>query len=196
MSDRYEIRDEIGKGGLGAVYKAFDTQLHREVAMKRVLTTEHATEEEVRAAADNLIAEAKTLSSLNHPNIVTVFDVGQDEKGGFVVMELLKGETLDETVERGVLTQDDFIEVVTQTMEALVQMASFPAPHHHRRSGAGNAGNPLRHSAKQTSPTTLGATRSAGSPARNCTSTRTASTRHCRNSPAIKVRPTPLAGVG
>ncbi|MCB1232549.1 MAG: protein kinase [Verrucomicrobiae bacterium] len=120
MSQRYEIREEIGKGGLGAVYKAFDTQLHREVAMKRVLTTEHASQEEVQAAADKLIAEAKTLSSLNHPNIVTVFDVGQDEKGGFVVMELLKGETLDETVSRGVLTQDDFIEIVYQTMEALI----------------------------------------------------------------------------
>ena len=120
MSQRYEIREEIGKGGLGAVYKAFDTQLHRDVAMKRVLTTEHATEEEVQVAADKLIAEAKTLSSLNHPNIVTVFDVGQDEKGGFVVMELLKGETLDETVARGVLTQDDFIEIVYQTMEALI----------------------------------------------------------------------------
>lgn len=120
MNQRYEIREEIGKGGLGAVYKAFDTQLHREVAMKRVLTTERASEEEVQAAASKLIAEAKTLSSLNHPNIVTVFDVGQDEKGGFVVMELLKGETLDETVARGVLTQDDFIEVVYQTMEALL----------------------------------------------------------------------------
>ena len=120
MSNRYEIRDEIGKGGLGAVYKAFDTQLQRDVAMKRVLTTEHATQEEVDAAAGKLIAEAQTLSSLNHPNIVTVFDVGQDEKGGFVVMELLNGETLDETVERGVLTQPDFIEVVIQTMEALI----------------------------------------------------------------------------
>ena len=120
MSQRYEIREQIGKGGLGAVYKAFDTQLHREVAMKRVLSTEHASEEEVKSAAEKLIAEAKTLSSLNHPNIVTVFDVGQDEKGGFVVMELLKGETLDETVSRGVLTQDDFIEIVYQTMEALI----------------------------------------------------------------------------
>lgn len=120
MSKRYEIREQIGKGGLGAVYKAFDTQLHREVAIKRVLSASQASEDEVKEAADKLIAEAQTLSSLNHPNIVTVFDVGQDDEGGFVVMELLKGETLDETVARGVLTQEDFTEVVYQTLEALI----------------------------------------------------------------------------
>lgn len=120
MSKRYQIREQVGKGGLGAVFKALDTQLQREVAIKRVLSTEQATEEEVKDAAAKLIAEAQTLSSLNHPNIVTVFDVGQDEEGGFVVMELLKGETLDETVARGVLTQEDFTEVVYQTMEALI----------------------------------------------------------------------------
>ena len=120
MSSRYEIREQIGKGGLGAVYKAFDTQLQREVAMKRVLSPDQATEEEVKEAASKLIAEAQTLSTLNHPNIITVFDVGQDDEGGFVVMELLKGETLNETIERGVLTQEDFTEVVYQTMEALI----------------------------------------------------------------------------
>ncbi len=117
---RYEIGESIGAGGLGAVYKALDTQLQREVAIKRILSTEHASEEEVETAGEKLLAEAQTLSLLNHPNIVTVFDVGQDDKGGFVVMELLNGETLDDTVARGVLTQEDFTEVVTQTMEALI----------------------------------------------------------------------------
>jgi len=129
MSNRYKILEQIGKGGLGAVYKALDTQLQREVAIKRVLAAGQATEDEVQEAAKNLIAEAQTLSSLNHPNIITVFDVGQDEEGGFVVMELLKGETLDETVERGVLTQDDFTEVVYQTMEALIAAAANDVIH-------------------------------------------------------------------
>jgi serine/threonine protein kinase len=129
MSNRYKILEQIGKGGLGAVYKALDTQLQREVAIKRVLAAGQATEEEVKDAAEKLIAEAQTLSSLNHPNIITVFDVGQDDEGGFVVMELLKGETLDETVERGVLTQDDFTEVVYQTMEALIAAAANDVIH-------------------------------------------------------------------
>lgn len=120
MNPRYEIRESIGQGGLGSVHKAFDTQLQREVAVKRVLTAEHGSDEEIQSAGQKLISEAQTLSSLNHPNIITVFDVGQDEQGGFVVMELLKGETLDETVERGVLTTEDFIEVVYQTMEGLI----------------------------------------------------------------------------
>ena len=120
MNPRYEIRESIGQGGLGSVHKAFDTQLQREVAVKRVLTAEHGSDEEIQSAGQKLISEAQTLSSLNHPNIITVFDVGQDEQGGFVVMELLKGETLDETVERGVLTTEDFVEVVYQTMEGLI----------------------------------------------------------------------------
>lgn len=120
MNSRYEVRDRIGQGGLGSVFKAYDHQLQRDVAMKRVLTTGQGTQEEIMAAGQKLIAEAQTLSSLNHPNIITVFDVGQDEQGGFVVMELLDGETLDQTVERGVLTVEDFTEVVYQTMEGLV----------------------------------------------------------------------------
>ncbi len=118
MDERYEIKDKIGQGGLGAVYRAIDGQLKREVALKRLLPAgeEGPAEDEV----DNLLKEATTLSALQHPNIVTVYDVGTDEKGPFVVMELLKGETFDETVERGALTEKDFRNVVAQTMEALV----------------------------------------------------------------------------
>ncbi len=129
MSKRYESREQIGKGGLGAVYKAWDKQLHREVALKRVLMPGEATPEEIQESGQKLISEAQTLSALNHPNIVTVFDVGSDEEGGFVVMELLNGETLDDTVERGVLTQEDFTEVVIQTQEALVAAQAIDVIH-------------------------------------------------------------------
>lgn len=120
MDERYEIGKEIGKGGGGLVFRGYDTFLKRDVAIKRILDAENATEEEVKVAARNLLGEAQTLSTLNHPNIVTVFDVGMDEQGGFVVMELLDGETLYDTVERGVLTQEDFVELAIQSMEALI----------------------------------------------------------------------------
>ncbi|MFT5470879.1 MAG: serine/threonine protein kinase [Verrucomicrobiales bacterium] len=129
MSDRYQIQGKIGQGGLGAVYKAFDTQLKREVALKRVLTPEEGSKEEVDDAAEKLLKEATVLSSLMHPNIVTIFDIGQDDSGGFVVMELLDGETLDETIGRGLLTQRDFTEVVNQTLEAMIAAQAVPLLH-------------------------------------------------------------------
>ncbi|NCF91777.1 MAG: protein kinase [Verrucomicrobiaceae bacterium] len=119
MSDRYEIQEKIGQGGIGAVYRAYDTQLKRSVAIKRMLPTE----EDVAGGAtpaELILKEATTLSALQHPNIITVYDIGLDEEGAFVVMELLKGETLDQVVQRGVLTMRDFCEVVSQTMEALM----------------------------------------------------------------------------
>ncbi|MEO0448410.1 MAG: serine/threonine-protein kinase, partial [Verrucomicrobiota bacterium] len=112
--DRYEIRDQLGRGGVGAVFRAYDNQLKREVALKRL----HPSDAE--SDTESLLQEARTLSTLMHPNIVTVFDVGQDEQGAFVVMELLEGETLEQTVERNVLTADDLREVVHQSLEALI----------------------------------------------------------------------------
>lgn len=120
METRYTFGEQIGKGGEGLVYRGFDTFLKRNVAIKRILDPASATEEEINTAARSLIAEAQTLSTLNHPNIVTVFDVGIDDQGGYVVMELLEGDTLFETVDRGVLTQEDFVAMAIQTLEALI----------------------------------------------------------------------------
>ncbi len=117
MSQRYLVQGKIGQGGLGEVYLAKDTQLDRDVALKRVKVPEGGNAESMAA---DLIREAKTLSVLQHPNIVTVYDVGQDEQGPFVVLELLKGETLDEVIARGGMTQEDFQQVVLQTLEGLI----------------------------------------------------------------------------
>ncbi len=118
MSERYEIQEKIGQGGIGAVYRAFDTQLKRSVAIKRMLPSDDDSGETDSVAM--MLKEATTLSALQHPNIITVYDVGIDDDGAFVVMELLKGETLDQVIQRGVLTLRDFCEVVTQSMEALI----------------------------------------------------------------------------
>lgn len=117
MSNRYKILEEIGQGGLGAIFKAYDTQLGREVAIKRVLPASNKGE---ALANTNLLAEAKTLSTLKHPNIVTIHDVAEDEQGPFIVMELLEGETLDDIIERGSLGTKDFEALASQTLEGLV----------------------------------------------------------------------------
>lgn len=121
MNDRYEIRRKIGQGGLGTVYQAFDSQLRRDVAIKRLFASVDAAGNVDReSAAEKLMREATALSRLNHPNIVSVFDVGVDADGGYVVMELLQGETLTETIGKGTLTLADFHQIVIQTLEALI----------------------------------------------------------------------------
>ncbi len=119
MEERYQIKGKIGQGGVGAVYRAFDTSLKRDVAIKRLLP-ENGSPDAERHTADLLIKEAGMLSKLQHPNIVTVYDVGVDDDGGYVVMELIDGETFDVTVGRGALTATDFSQIVDQTLEAMI----------------------------------------------------------------------------
>lgn len=119
MSERYQIKAKIGQGGIGAVYRAFDTHLQREVAVKRLLPPEES-EAFDEDPTKSLFKEAHLLSALQHPNVVSVYDVGTDSDGVFVVMELVDGETFDQVVDRGLLTEDDFAEMVSQTLEALI----------------------------------------------------------------------------
>jgi serine/threonine protein kinase len=87
----YEILAPLGSGGMGDVYRARDTHLHREVAVK-VLSPNFADD-------PNLLRrfrrEAHVLASLNHPNIVTIYDVGQEGRNVFIAMELVEGKALD-----------------------------------------------------------------------------------------------------
>ena len=89
----YEILAPIGKGGMGEVYRARDTRLHRDVAVK-VLPQAFATE----AARERFQREARAASALNHPNICAVHDVGEAAGHPFLVMELLDGKTLREHI--------------------------------------------------------------------------------------------------
>jgi serine/threonine protein kinase len=119
MDERYEIRGKIGQGGIGAVYRAFDTRMNREVAIKRILP-EGDDADHQNEATQQLTKEAGALAALQHPHIVTVYDVGVDEDGPFVVMELLTGRSLEELVSSAPLTINDFREIAIQTQEALI----------------------------------------------------------------------------
>ncbi len=128
MEERYEIRGKIGQGGLGAVYRGFDTRMNREVAIKRISTnaSDPALQEE---STRQLIKEAGALASLQHPHIVTVYDAGSDEDGPYVVMELISGKTLDELIEQAPLTWPDFRELALQTQEALIAAQELDLVH-------------------------------------------------------------------
>ena len=125
--ERYEIRAKIGQGGVGAVFRAFDSHLNREVAIKRVLAGGGYVNQEEATKA--MLQEATSLCSIQHPHIVTVFDAGVDQDGPYVVMELLSGRTIDEMIERGTLTYDDFREVALQTQEALIAAQDLDLVH-------------------------------------------------------------------
>ena len=94
-SERYELLDELGRGGMGIVYKARDTRLGRMVALKRLPENlqEHPT------AVKLFLREARSAAALNHPNIVTLFDAGQSKGVYFLTMELLEGQPLDKILE-------------------------------------------------------------------------------------------------
>lgn len=124
--NRYEVLGKIAEGGIGSVFKAYDRNLRREVALKRV----HAeSPEQLDLQASQLMDEARNLSTLQHPHIVTIYDVGRDEEGAYIIMELLKGETLENIIERGALNEYDFRELVSQSLEGLVAAHSFGMIH-------------------------------------------------------------------
>ncbi|HEY1051955.1 MAG TPA: serine/threonine-protein kinase, partial [Prosthecobacter sp.] len=118
MAERYKIYDQLGAGGVGAVFRAYDNELKRWVAIKRLMSANDASGDQTLAA--ELRREADALASLRNPNIVTIFDVASDSNGLFMVMELLEGEDLADVVARGPLHYDDFKELASQTLEALL----------------------------------------------------------------------------
>jgi hypothetical protein len=111
----YEITGELGKGGMGEVLRATDTRLGREVAVK-VLPKHLSANPEIRARFER---EAKTISSLNHPHICTLHDVGREGDTDFLVMELVEGETLAQRLERGALPTDEVMKFGAQIADAL-----------------------------------------------------------------------------
>jgi len=111
----YEIADQIGAGGMGVVYRATDTTLDREVAIK-VLPEAMASDAERIARFDR---EAKTLASLNHPNIAQIHGLEKADGTTAIIMELVEGPTLADRIEKGPLSADEALGIAMQIAEAL-----------------------------------------------------------------------------
>ena len=112
---RYEIRSKIGTGGMGAVYLAKDTELDRQVGLKVLLDEVAGDEERVR----RFTQEAKAASALNHPNILTVHEIGEFEGTRYIATELVKGETLRNRLRHGPMTLSEVLNISMQVATGL-----------------------------------------------------------------------------
>ncbi|MCA1637577.1 MAG: protein kinase [Acidobacteria bacterium] len=111
----YKVIEQIGKGGMGEVYLAQDTKLHRQVALK-VLSSDFAQDDD---RLRRFVREVHVTSSLNHPNILTIHEIGGGDDLHFIASEYVKGETLRQRLERENLTLREILEIATQIVMAL-----------------------------------------------------------------------------
>src|SRR6266436_973346 len=111
----YEITGLLGSGGMGEVYRARDTRLERTVAIK--ILPAHLSSDPVRK--QRFEREAKTISSLNHPNICVLYDVGQQDGIDYLVMECIEGETLAQRLQKGALPLEQVLKYGMQIADAL-----------------------------------------------------------------------------
>jgi serine/threonine protein kinase len=119
---RYEVVRELGKGAMGIVYLAKDPLIGRLVALKTIRPAAGADDDETKEFQQRFVREAQAAGILNHPAIVTVHDIGQDEGSGvsFIAMEYVEGSNLKEVLAQGrPLTFDDIGEIVAQIADAL-----------------------------------------------------------------------------
>jgi len=111
----YRLLEVIGRGGMGVVYKAEDTRLHRFVALK--LLSEHIARDPV--ALSRFHREAEAASALNHPAICTIYDIGEADGDAFIAMEYLEGSTLDRMIVDGGLPAETVMTIAADVVEAL-----------------------------------------------------------------------------
>ena len=111
----YELISPLGKGGMGEVFRARDPRLSREVAIKILHTGAIRSEERLRRFQQ----EARAAGALNHPNVLAVFDVGEQDGAPYVVTELLEGETLRERIDRGPLPARKTLDLALQIARGL-----------------------------------------------------------------------------
>src|SRR5277367_2408806 len=111
----YKIVAPLGAGGMGEVYRASDARLGREIALK-VLPQELCRDSSLRARFEQ---EARAASALNHPNIVSIYDIGQDDQTPYIVTELVDGEPLRSVIARGPAPARKIIDIGKQIADGL-----------------------------------------------------------------------------
>lgn len=113
---RYENLEKIGEGGMGEIYSAHDPELNRAVAIK-VLSPEFVADKERKT---RFRQEARAASALNHPNIITIFEIGDSEDGSFLATEFIEGRTLRDIIKRESLSLSAVLRIIRQVADALV----------------------------------------------------------------------------
>jgi DNA helicase-2/ATP-dependent DNA helicase PcrA len=113
----YRIVEPIGAGGMGAVYKAYDNKLQRIVALK-VLPPEYVSQQDRRR---RFFQEARAASALNHPHILTVYEVGEDDGRPYIAMEYVEGETLRQKIENNGLQVKEILDIAIQIAAGLAR---------------------------------------------------------------------------
>src|SRR5262245_61570798 len=111
----YRILERLGAGGMGAVYKAYDERLDRVVAIK-VLSADTVAHDDRRR---RFLQEARAASALNHPNILTIYEIGEADDKPFIVMEYIQGETLRRKIGGKSLPLVSALEIAMQVAEGL-----------------------------------------------------------------------------
>ena len=127
----YRIIEKLGEGGMGVVYKARDTRLDRFVAIK-VLPAEKVADPERK---QRFVQEAKAASSLNHPNIITIYDIGQAEGVDFISMECVVGKTLDRLIPQRGMRLNEALKCAVQIADALARAHSAGIVHRDLKPG-------------------------------------------------------------
>jgi eukaryotic-like serine/threonine-protein kinase len=167
----YRIEEKIGEGGMGVVFRAFDTRLQRKVAVK--VLRRFATEDE--SARTRFLQEARMAAALNHPHIVTIHDVGSSGDSDFIAMEYVSGSTLDRLIASSHLSLKESLRYAEQIAQALAGAHSLGIVHRDLKPGNvivgddGNAkvldfglakrlGEPMDRSAESALPVTQGQT--------------------------------------
>jgi serine/threonine protein kinase len=127
----YSILEKLGEGGMGVVYKARDTRLDRYVAIK-ILPAEKVADPERK---QRFVQEAKAASSLNHPNIITIYDICQVEGVDFISMECVTGKTLDQLIPRRGMRLNEALKCAVQIADALARAHSAGIVHRDLKPG-------------------------------------------------------------